>query len=148
MHNFNWLWFFFEKYSRIKPNKNKDLIHFVQMHISLYAVKKKPMIHIIGVLINLSLVNAIDFSNKTPVPVVIWHGMGDSCCNPNSMGRFKSIIQDNIKNVYIHSIQIGNNIYDVSLRYSLNFNSSNLKDSSSFKGHIEWLFYGQQHKSK
>ena len=24
-----------------------------------------------------------------PVPVVIWHGMGDSCCNPSSMGSIK-----------------------------------------------------------
>ena len=29
-----------------------------------------------------------------PVPVVIWHGMGDSCCNPASMGRIKQVIED------------------------------------------------------
>jgi len=26
------------------------------------------------------------FSIAGPTPVVLWHGMGDSCCNPLSMG--------------------------------------------------------------
>ena len=34
-----------------------------------------------------------------PVPVVIWHGMGDSCCNPLSMGRIKEVIEGVILNL-------------------------------------------------
>jgi len=45
-----------------------------------------------------------------PVPVVIWHGMGDTCCNPLSMGRIKEIIEVNIPGVYVKSLEIGGNI--------------------------------------
>ncbi|KJE88907.1 palmitoyl protein thioesterase [Capsaspora owczarzaki ATCC 30864] len=45
-----------------------------------------------------------------PTPVVIWHGMGDSCCNPLSMGAIKKLIEQNIPNVYVLSLEIGNNV--------------------------------------
>ncbi|CAH1774935.1 unnamed protein product, partial [Owenia fusiformis] len=45
-------------------------------------------------------------SNAT-LPVVIWHGMGDSCCNPQSMGMIKSWIEKQIPNIYVHSLMIG-----------------------------------------
>ena len=31
-----------------------------------------------------------------PLPVVLWHGMGDSCCSPYSIGSVKSLIQDKL----------------------------------------------------
>ncbi|XP_046558911.1 LOW QUALITY PROTEIN: palmitoyl-protein thioesterase 1-like [Haliotis rubra] len=43
-------------------------------------------------------------------PIVIWHGMGDSCCNPLSMGSIKSLIQKNINGVYVKSLEIGSNV--------------------------------------
>ncbi|CEF62339.1 Palmitoyl-protein thioesterase 1 [Strongyloides ratti] len=43
-------------------------------------------------------------------PVVIWHGMGDSCCNPISMGRVKSMIQKELPGTYVHSLMLGSNI--------------------------------------
>ncbi|OWF36658.1 Palmitoyl-protein thioesterase 1 [Mizuhopecten yessoensis] len=43
-------------------------------------------------------------------PVVIWHGMGDSCCNPESMGSIKKIIEKEVKGVYVNSLMIGSNI--------------------------------------
>lgn len=49
-----------------------------------------------------------------PLPLVMWHGMGDSCCNPNTMGYFKSLIEENVDGIYVHSIQIGNNMFEVS----------------------------------
>jgi len=45
-----------------------------------------------------------------PVPVVIWHGMGDSCCNPSSMGSIKTMLEDNIPGVYVTSLMIGSNV--------------------------------------
>ena len=33
---------------------------------------------------------------KGGLPVVIWHGMGDSCCNPVSMGRIKEVIEGTV----------------------------------------------------
>lgn len=45
-------------------------------------------------------------------PVVIWHGMGDSCCNPLSMGRISKVITDTHNGTYVYSIMIGNNIIE------------------------------------
>ena len=47
-----------------------------------------------------------------PVPLVLWHGMGDTCCNPLSMGRIKSQIEEKVKGIYVFSIQIGSNFVD------------------------------------
>lgn len=44
------------------------------------------------------------------LPVVMWHGMGDSCCSPFSMGRLKRLIQDAHNGTYVYSIMIGSNI--------------------------------------
>lgn len=40
---------------------------------------------------------------------------GDSCCNPLSMGAIKKLIEENIPNVYVHSIKIGKNEEEVML---------------------------------
>lgn len=47
-----------------------------------------------------------------PTPVVLWHGMGDSCCNPESMGSIKKLIEDNIAGVYVLSLEIGKDVVD------------------------------------
>jgi palmitoyl-protein thioesterase len=44
-----------------------------------------------------------------PLPVVLWHGMGDTCCNPESMGYIKDLIQQNVTGVYVYSIELGSN---------------------------------------
>jgi len=43
-------------------------------------------------------------------PIVIWHGMGDSCCNPLSMGSIKKMLERQIPGVYVHSLMIGGNV--------------------------------------
>lgn len=50
-------------------------------------------------------------SNDT-IPVVIWHGMGDSCCNPLSMGSIKRMLEKKIPGVYVRSLMIGNSIIE------------------------------------
>uniref|UniRef100_A0A0N5AXD8 Palmitoyl-protein thioesterase 1 n=1 Tax=Syphacia muris TaxID=451379 RepID=A0A0N5AXD8_9BILA len=47
-----------------------------------------------------------------PTPIVIWHGMGDSCCNPHSMGKIVKILEESIPGVYVRSIKIGNNFLE------------------------------------
>ncbi|XP_026536429.1 palmitoyl-protein thioesterase 1 [Notechis scutatus] len=47
-----------------------------------------------------------------PVPLVIWHGMGDSCCNPVSMGYIKKIVEEKIPGIYVLSLKIGNSLID------------------------------------
>ncbi|XP_072303309.1 palmitoyl-protein thioesterase 1 [Eucyclogobius newberryi] len=49
--------------------------------------------------------------NET-TPVVIWHGMGDSCCNPLSMGAIKKMLEEQISGVYVVSLMIGKNVVE------------------------------------
>nr|XP_002125680.1 palmitoyl-protein thioesterase 1 [Ciona intestinalis] len=43
----------------------------------------------------------------TPTPLVIWHGMGDSCCNPLSMGSIIRLVEGQIPGIYTLSLKIG-----------------------------------------
>ncbi|XP_028170288.1 palmitoyl-protein thioesterase 1 [Ostrinia nubilalis] len=44
-----------------------------------------------------------------PTPVVLWHGMGDTCCMPYSLGYIKHFLEQQIPGVYVHSIRVGDN---------------------------------------
>jgi len=44
------------------------------------------------------------------LPIVIWHGLGDVCCNPLSIGGLKRFMEQQIPNAYIISLRIGDNI--------------------------------------
>ncbi|KAM8884789.1 palmitoyl-protein thioesterase 1 [Synchiropus picturatus] len=62
----------------------------------------------------LLLVSGVPFfdpSNGT-VPLVMWHGMGDSCCNPLSMGAIKKMIEEDIPGIYVRSLMIGKNFVE------------------------------------
>ena len=39
--------------------------------------------------------------------------LGDSCCNPLSMGSIKSMLEKKIPGVYVLSLEIGNSIIEV-----------------------------------
>jgi palmitoyl-protein thioesterase len=43
----------------------------------------------------------------TPPPVVMWHGMGDTCCNPLSMGKIQKEIETALPGIRVLSLQIG-----------------------------------------
>ncbi|XP_014243319.1 palmitoyl-protein thioesterase 1 [Cimex lectularius] len=45
-------------------------------------------------------------------PIVLWHGMGDSCCNPLSLGSFAKHLEKSIPGVYVKSLQLGSNVFD------------------------------------
>ncbi|KAI1721864.1 palmitoyl protein thioesterase domain-containing protein [Ditylenchus destructor] len=51
-------------------------------------------------------------SSSGPTPIVLWHGMGDSCCNPLSMGYVKKLLKTHIPGVYVKSLMIGNNVIE------------------------------------
>lgn len=43
-------------------------------------------------------------------PIVLWHGMGDDCCSPLSLGSIMKLIEKEMSpSPYIHSIRIGSN---------------------------------------
>lgn len=44
------------------------------------------------------------------LPVVLWHGMGDSCCNPLSLGPFIKVIEDELPGTHVLSLQIGESV--------------------------------------
>eukprot|EP00064_Thunnus_orientalis_P021313 superscaffoldBa00006385_g21473 len=50
--------------------------------------------------------------NNGTVPLVLWHGMGDSCCNPLSMGAIKKMIEGDISGIYVLSLMIGKNVIE------------------------------------
>ncbi|XP_053690270.1 palmitoyl-protein thioesterase 1 [Sabethes cyaneus] len=47
--------------------------------------------------------------NSAGLPVVLWHGMGDTCCFIFSLGGFKKFLETDL-NVYVKSIEIGNSM--------------------------------------
>jgi len=58
------------------------------------------------------------------LPVVLWHGMGDSCCNPLSMGHIKKTLEEQMPGVYVISLRIGDNvIQDTENGFFMNVNS-------------------------
>lgn len=58
-----------------------------------------------------------------PLPVVLWHGMGDSCCAAGGMGAVKQLIEDEL-GVFVHSIATGETEYkDVWSSFMGNVNS-------------------------
>jgi len=66
----------------------------------------------------------LDEKSSPPTPVVLWHGMGDSCCNPFSMGSVTRYIEKQIPGVYVHSLMIGENVVqDTENGFFLNINS-------------------------
>jgi palmitoyl-protein thioesterase len=57
-------------------------------------------------------------------PVVLWHGMGDSCCNPLSMGHIQKTLETQIPGVYVLSLRIGDNVLqDTENGFFMNVNS-------------------------
>eukprot|EP00048_Salpingoeca_helianthica_P014574 m.222386 g.222386 ORF g.222386 m.222386 type:complete len:296 (-) comp16018_c0_seq1:92-979(-) len=43
-------------------------------------------------------------------PVVLWHGMGDTCCYPFSMGAVKKEIEKSLPGIYVASVELGGSI--------------------------------------
>lgn len=65
----------------------------------------------------------INVISATPTPIVLWHGMGDTCCIAFSLGAFKIFLQNHIPGVYVHSLRIGNStVEDLENGYFMNPN--------------------------
>jgi len=79
---------------------------------------------VIGFLAICNTVKSLTIQEATPTPIVMWHGMGDSCCNPFSMGSVAKLFEKRIPGVHVHSLMIGDNvIQDTENGFFLNINS-------------------------
>jgi palmitoyl-protein thioesterase len=73
-------------------------------------------------IIILCLTHAITISASPPI--VLWHGMGDSCCNPLSLGTLIKLIKKQLPDSYVLSLRIGSNIVeDTSNGFFMNVNN-------------------------
>lgn len=88
--------------------------------------------------------------SNDPVPVVLWHGMGDNCCNPLSMGSIKKMIEGLVKGVYVRSLMIGDSIgEDTENGFLMNVNDqveqvcSKLKSDDKLKGGYNAMGFSQ-----
>ncbi|KNE59913.1 hypothetical protein AMAG_05362 [Allomyces macrogynus ATCC 38327] len=53
--------------------------------------------------------------DKTPLPVVLWHGMGDSCCG-QGMSDIKAALEHEVPGVFVHSIRVGRDANEDTMR--------------------------------
>ncbi|XP_063535331.1 palmitoyl-protein thioesterase 1-like [Cydia strobilella] len=51
---------------------------------------------------------AVAEENQTVLPIVLWHGMGDTCCLPISTGVLRLFLYEHIPEVYILSMDTSN----------------------------------------
>uniref|UniRef100_T1PCN1 Palmitoyl-protein thioesterase 1 n=1 Tax=Musca domestica TaxID=7370 RepID=T1PCN1_MUSDO len=49
-------------------------------------------------------------TNGEKYPVVMWHGMGDTCCFPFSLGSIKKLLEQELNQTYVKSLRIGSNM--------------------------------------
>merc|ERR1712150_307529 len=93
----------------IGSRRGRFLISFRLLQWHMIDVKMVRLLFI--VVLQLFCVFSSTWSENvdSPLPVVLWHGMGDSCCNPLSMGRIKRQIETARPGIYVHSIEIGDN---------------------------------------
>ena len=77
--------------------------------------------------------------------------LGDSCCNPLSLGRIQKLIEKEVPGIYVHSIRIGSDIVEVCVcmcvqRLSYGNQSflqcivENMQSYILFLGHSQWFF--------
>jgi palmitoyl-protein thioesterase len=74
----------------------------------------------------------INAKSKAYRPVVLWHGMGDTCCNPLSLGRIRKLIENELPGIYVYSIEVGNSEYEDKINGFL----MNVNDQLSFVDNI------------
>lgn len=76
------------------------------------------------VLLSWSLAVAMRRDPPAPLPLVLWHGMGDSCCNPQSMGTIKKMVEEKIPGIYVLPLKIGKTVKeDMENSFFMNVNT-------------------------
>lgn len=69
------------------------------------------------------LLFVIKLISAKPTSIILWHGMGDTCCVSFSLGGIKIFLEKQIPGVYVNSLRIGNsNVEDFENGYFMNPN--------------------------
>ncbi|EAA07412.4 AGAP001058-PA [Anopheles gambiae str. PEST] len=83
------------------------------------------------------------------LPIVLWHGMGDTCCFPFSLGGVTKFLESEI-NVYVKSIEIGNSItedfksgYLIHPNQQVNMVCEDLSTDAQLKGGFNAIGFSQ-----
>jgi palmitoyl-protein thioesterase len=89
----------------------------VNMHVDKTFIR---MLLVVAIVVSIAHIFAVAGSP----PVVLWHGMGDTCCNPLSLGKIIKLIEKQLTPApYVHSIRIGSNAEeDAANGYFMNAN--------------------------
>jgi len=98
-----------ERTQATKTTKTKQ-----QQHIKMTMTMKNKSVLMVTLMVAMVAVLMLQDSILPCVaqqqqmrPVVLWHGMGDDCCNPQSMGAIKGFIEDQYPGIYVYSMEIG-----------------------------------------
>mmetsp|Transcript_12920 Transcript_12920/g.25741 ORF Transcript_12920/g.25741 Transcript_12920/m.25741 type:complete len:311 (-) Transcript_12920:46-978(-) len=82
--------------------------------------------------------------------VVLWHGMGDTCCLPFSMGSIKRTLEAHVEGVYVRSLMIGENEqtdqangFFMPISEQLDFACNVIKEDPKLKGGFHAIGFSQ-----
>lgn len=91
-----------------ETEENNQQASIMKMSLKLLTVLFNSLLYQSTVngssLVDVDIRNSLD---KVPTPIVLWHGMGDTCCAPYSLGHFKQMLQREIPSVYVSSLSFG-----------------------------------------
>ncbi|KAJ1494241.1 Alpha/Beta hydrolase protein, partial [Baffinella frigidus] len=86
----------------------------------------------------------------TSTAVVLWHGMGDTCCLPFSMGAIEAMIVDAVPGAYVTSLMVGKNEADdqwngffLSIDKQLEFACETVKKDPNLAGGFHMVGFSQ-----
>eukprot|EP00210_Caulerpa_lentillifera_P003150 g3010.t1 len=74
------------------------------------------------------------------LPIVLWHGMGDTCCGKRSVGRIKTFIEENY-GIFVYSIGFGIEAQDFAAGYLGSVNDQVTTVCKKLKS-IKQLYHG------
>lgn len=81
------------------------LILFITKTISIEIEKNNNSLNEITIDDDTSTNNSKLVTNSTPI--VLWHGMGDTCCSPISLGKIIKLLNQQLPTSYVTSLQLG-----------------------------------------
>ncbi|KAF2893403.1 hypothetical protein ILUMI_12797 [Ignelater luminosus] len=61
-------------------------------------------------IVGISAIISVSCSQFTPI--VLWHGMGDSCCFPFSLGAVQKRLSEELPGIHIVSVKLGNSLVE------------------------------------